>query len=394
VKAAHYKLGDPDSRDAWLENRFNPAPWGELEGEIMTFYMKRANLITLDNLDELDAALRLWDETVRRSYSLSGRPVDQQGRMSVIPDLQITIGYLHSGNPIMDTKSNYMDLPHDSFQMNITGRKGKFWGYYHEIGHNVQKSEWTFEGFTEVTVNIFSMLSTEFTGGGHPWWGWWDSRKINPDELVATINEKQYESSGHTDLAGNTMTIGTISSPWIGLVIYSQFQTQFGWRCLKEIFDEYQYHRDNDRSLLPASDNLSRLNQWVVRVSLRVGYNMCPLFDLWSYPVTVCTATASDSDDPLTAKFHADNLTPFLPTDHVSALVGIEDRIKEIEDAYPGILRELTVMPQCYTPSFVRKQALKEQRKASRQKLKSLLAAKRKASVLRKLSRMGENIAS
>lgn len=35
------------------------------------------------------------------------------------------------------------------------------WGLYHEMGHNRQKGEWTFEGCTEVTVNIFSLYCTQ-----------------------------------------------------------------------------------------------------------------------------------------------------------------------------------------------------------------------------------------
>ena len=36
------------------------------------------------------------------------------------------------------------------------------WGMFHEIGHNVQRKDWTFEGYTECTVNIFSMFQMEF----------------------------------------------------------------------------------------------------------------------------------------------------------------------------------------------------------------------------------------
>ncbi len=31
------------------------------------------------------------------------------------------------------------------------------WGLFHEIGHNMQRDEWDFEGCEEVTCNFFSM---------------------------------------------------------------------------------------------------------------------------------------------------------------------------------------------------------------------------------------------
>ena len=42
---------------------------------------------------------------------------------------------------------------------------GSFRGLFHELGHNMQRSEWTFDGATEVTVNIFSMHAMQFVVG-------------------------------------------------------------------------------------------------------------------------------------------------------------------------------------------------------------------------------------
>ena len=35
----------------------------------------------------------------------------------------------------------------------------------HELGHNLQRDQWTFEGSVEVTVNLFSMHACEFVIG-------------------------------------------------------------------------------------------------------------------------------------------------------------------------------------------------------------------------------------
>ena len=31
------------------------------------------------------------------------------------------------------------------------------WGLYHELGHNHQNRDWTFDGTVEVTVNLFTL---------------------------------------------------------------------------------------------------------------------------------------------------------------------------------------------------------------------------------------------
>jgi hypothetical protein len=68
---------------------------------------------------------------------------------------------MHSGYPIVThldvcektCKTCILDLE----KMKSVGS----WGLFHEIGHNMQRSEWTFDGCAEVTVNIFSMHAME-----------------------------------------------------------------------------------------------------------------------------------------------------------------------------------------------------------------------------------------
>jgi hypothetical protein len=43
------------------------------------------------------------------------------------------------------------------------------WGYFHELGHNRQRSWWTFRGTGEVTVNLFTLYSHEKIQKVIPW---------------------------------------------------------------------------------------------------------------------------------------------------------------------------------------------------------------------------------
>ena len=58
------------------------------------------------------------------------------------------------------------DPTNDSFV--LSGNWSNFWGIYHEIGHNLQRDAWTFEGALEVTCNIFSMYCMYHVTGDSP----------------------------------------------------------------------------------------------------------------------------------------------------------------------------------------------------------------------------------
>jgi hypothetical protein len=60
----------------------------------------------------------------------------------------------------------------DSVDLPKLAKEGN-WGFFHELGHNHQRTAWTFDGQTEVTCNLFSLYVMEKLvgkpqGRGHP----------------------------------------------------------------------------------------------------------------------------------------------------------------------------------------------------------------------------------
>jgi hypothetical protein len=140
------------------------------------------------------------------------------------------------------------------------------WGFWHELGHNHQRAEWTFEGTTEVTCNLFSVFVDERLRGlaprDHPW---------ARNQLAAA---RAYLAK--PDFAKWK------SEPGVALWTYIELHTAFGWAPFQEAFAGYVKTPDGD---LPKTDAAKR-DEWLVRMSRATGHNLAPHFAKWGVPVS------------------------------------------------------------------------------------------------------------
>lgn len=155
VEAPFFVLGTT-SVAAWKTIRNNPAPWGELVGRNMILHFPATQVRAMDDPTPL---LEWWDKVVAAQDWLVGWPA-RTTQERVVPDRQISAGYMHSGYPFMchlDAAPVITDLS----KLRANGN----WGFFHELGHNHQSPAWTFPGQTEVTVNFFSLYCMEHSVG-------------------------------------------------------------------------------------------------------------------------------------------------------------------------------------------------------------------------------------
>ncbi len=163
VAAPTFVLGR-DTADSWAKSQLSPAPWGTLVGKFAVLHVQTSELRKLENpaplLEWWDKALALEDDLVALVRLAPKR---------VVPDRQISAGFMHSGYPFMcilsASQKEIIDLPKLTAEGN--------WGFFHELGHNHQRHEWTFDGQGEVTCNFFSLYLMEKlvgkpAGQGHP----------------------------------------------------------------------------------------------------------------------------------------------------------------------------------------------------------------------------------
>ena len=158
VAAPLFVLGETDL-NAWREEiRHAPAPWAEIAGRNM--------IVTTDadevrGLDNPAAVAEAWDRVLDLSAELAAWPSPARSSPErFVVDQQISVGYMHAGYPLMahlDQQANLVNTEHLRSECN--------WGFYHEVGHNHQVAEWTFDGTVEVTVNLFTLYVYEFLCG-------------------------------------------------------------------------------------------------------------------------------------------------------------------------------------------------------------------------------------
>ncbi len=214
VEAPFFELGKTTKAE-WDNRRLAPAPWGELVGENMILSVPSELLRKLDYPENL---MKVWDKVVETGDWLAALP-KRRSPERIVSDAEITVGWMHSGYPIMC----YLESAPDMVSLRQLLTQGN-WGFYHELGHNRQSSLWTYSGYVEVTCNLFSLIcmeriSGQKVGGGH-------------SDLVALANEMALDPKAHA------------GSPFHLLAQYYHPIAAFGWEPLQATFAELGRRKD------------------------------------------------------------------------------------------------------------------------------------------------------
>ncbi len=275
VAAPLFVLGETDPAVWRNEIRHAPGPWAEIAGRNM--------IVTTDarevrGLDDPASVAKTWDRVLGLNAELAAWPSPARLRRErIVVDRQISLGVMHSGYPIMahlDQQANIVDVDHLRTEGN--------WGFFHEVGHNHQSSDWTFEGTVEVTCNLFTLYVYEFLCGipvAERYHAWID---VRTREMIARYD---FENPDFAQWK---------REPGLALLMYVQLQEAFGWDAYRQVFAAYRALPDAER---PKSDDEKR-DQWLVRFSRQVGRNLGPFFVAWGVP-TSGVARASIADMPV-----------------------------------------------------------------------------------------------
>lgn len=252
VAAPRYVLGKT-TQSEWLQIRNAGAPWGELETSKLILTLPSSVLAKLDDPGPL---MQFWDGLLDTQAELVGAPKKRVRPERIVPDVLISAGYMHAGYPIM----THMDAAPRMASLDVL-RAGD-WGLLHELGHNLQSPDWTFDGTGEVTNNVIALYTLE-AYLGKPWPAGHPALEKSPAKLAQAIAE------GRKPWAAD--------DPFLRLHMYVQLKQAFGWDLFKKVFREYQSLPQADK---PRTD-LERRDQWLVRLSRAAGRNLGPFFEAW-----------------------------------------------------------------------------------------------------------------
>jgi hypothetical protein len=252
-----YVLGK-DTPETWKQSLADsPAPWVTFVAKHAILHVRRGTVAQITDPKPLtewwDKAMELQDDLVALERFAPER---------VVPDIQISAGFMHSGYPFMcfinPSEADIVDLQKLSTKGN--------WGFFHELGHNHQRTDWTFPGQTEVTVNLFSLYCME--------------------KLVGLPR-----GTGHVsikDLHGN-MAKRLANPPNMGafeqLAPFMVLIQAHGWEPIRSTLRSY--------AQTPASGDIpSKQNSFVIRYGQAAKVDVSDFFTKLGYPVTAETKQA------------------------------------------------------------------------------------------------------
>ncbi len=259
IEAPLFIAGKTSLKD-WRESiRQRPAPWAEIGNNKVILTVPSQVIRKLEDPQEL---MSFWDGVLDACAELACMSKDRRRPERYVADVQISAGYMHSGYPIM-THLDAAPLMVDR-QTLATVAVNPVWGLYHEMGHNHQSGDWTFDGTGEVTVNLFSKYVIDHC-----------CKPAKPLHPVDVTRVRRYLADG-ADFAKWKQ------DPFLALMMYDQLREGFGWETYRKVFAEY---RALPREQRPASDQDKR-DQWMVRFSRGAGRNLGPFFKAWGVPVS------------------------------------------------------------------------------------------------------------
>jgi len=260
VAAPMFTLGRDDAA-SWAKSLANPAPWAVLAGRRVVLHVQSA---AAAKVADPAALLTWWDRVLEAQDDLVA--LERRAPERIVPDIQISAGWMHSGYPFMchlqPSQGHLLDLARLS-------TKGD-WGFFHELGHNHQRRDWTFPGQTEVTVNLFSLYCMEKVVGLPRGQGHGSIRDL--DGLLRRRLADPPETGPFEQLAPFILLIKT-----------------HGWEPMRETLRSY---RDAPAAAAGARDTAARQNLFVVRYGRAARADVSDLFARMGYPVTPETRAA------------------------------------------------------------------------------------------------------
>lgn len=249
------------SDSQWQQMTRSAAPWAELacKGVILTVPTAVAREVR-----HPDEVMTYWQRVIDAEDELANVAGQRKRPERIVPDVQISAGFMHSGYPIM------IHLPQAKEMVTVSDREKPGWGFYHEIGHNHQRPEWTFEGTVEVTCNLFSLYIFEAVIG--------KDKTTGHGQVSKKAQEEHWEKHHKAGAPFEAWK----ADPFLALTSYIQLIDGFGFDCLKQVLRSYQ---GDELGPLPKTDDEKR-DQWMVRYSKISGKNLGPFFDAWGIPVS------------------------------------------------------------------------------------------------------------
>jgi Peptidase M60, enhancin and enhancin-like/N-terminal domain of M60-like peptidases len=261
IEAPFFTLGVDDDAKWNSSLKLRPAPWAEFAcGKVILCCPSEAAR-TVNNPTQL---MQFWTAVVDAQDEISNQAKSRTRPERIVADIQISAGYMHSGYPIMVPTSASLEM------VTLTRLKFPGWGYYHELGHNHQRREFTFEGTGEVTNNVLGL--------------WVYVSVLKKDMLIGHTEitlERRKQHIADIKKANDKWTTWK-KDPFLALTTYIQLVEGFGW----EAWRTYLHSFEDPSYGPPPSNDAEARDQFLIRYSKITKSNLGPFFGFWGIDVS------------------------------------------------------------------------------------------------------------
>ena len=135
----------------------------------------------------------------------------------------------------------------------------------------MQRDEWTFDGSTEVTVNLFSMHAM--------------MRLLNLD--LTEIKWLRDQASSFDDYFRSPPDyLDWQNNFGLALVTFAQLIKHFGWQPMYTFMKNYEIDIGNAEAAALPVTNQDKIDQWVLRYSQIINLNIKSQFEMFGLPVS------------------------------------------------------------------------------------------------------------
>ena len=276
VPSPLFILGKDDDAKWNNEIKKRPGIWAEMACENLIISFPTSVAKGVNNPTEL---MTFWQKVVAAQDDVSNQTAERKRPERIVADIQISAGYMHSGYPIM--------IPTSAAPEMVTYNRLKFpgWGFYHEIGHNHQRGDFTFNGTGEVTNNVIGMYCYH--------------EVLKKDWLIGhpAISEEARKENLQKIKRAPIKWQAWKSDPFLALTTYIQLMQEFGWDSWRQYLHSFA---DSSYGPTPKGDD-ERRDQFLIRYSKITQKNLGPFFDAWGIPVST------------QAKAQVSQLAPWMP---------------------------------------------------------------------------------
>jgi len=254
-------LGKDDDAKWNNEIKKRPGIWAEMACENLIISFPSSVAKSVNNPTEL---MTFWQKVVAAQDDISNQTAERKRPERIVADVQISAGYMHSGYPIM--------IPTSAAPEMVTFNRLKFpgWGFYHEIGHNHQRGDFTFDGTGEVTNNVIGMYCYH--------------EVLKKDWLIGhpAISEEARKENLQKMKRAPIKWQAWKSDPFLALTTYIQLMQEFGWDSWRQYLHSFA---NSSYGPEPKGDD-ERRDQFLIRYSKITQKNLGPFFDAWGIPVS------------------------------------------------------------------------------------------------------------